>query len=84
MSQTQHWTPIGGQGLFGPANLPAPIVAKIRHDVEAYIRTPEVSKFYKARTIEPVSMTPDEFAKRIRDDYKHWGSLIDLVGVKHD
>jgi tripartite-type tricarboxylate transporter receptor subunit TctC len=71
-------------GLFGPANLPSGVVDKIRHDVAAYLRTPEIIKFFEDTTIEPVEKNPDQFAQLIRDDYEHWGTLIKLVGVKHD
>jgi tripartite-type tricarboxylate transporter receptor subunit TctC len=71
-------------GLFGPANLSAAVVDKIQRDVAAYLLTPEALKFFEINTIEPVHKTPDQFAKLIRDDYEHWGSLIKAVGVTHD
>lgn len=71
-------------GLFGPKNLPAPIVDKIRRDVAAYLRTAEAVKFLHNNTLEPVHKTPGEFAQLIHDDYEHWGSLIKTLGVKQD
>lgn len=71
-------------GLFGPANLPAAVVDKIRNDTAAYLRTPEAVKFFEINTIEPVDKAPAEVVKLIHDDYKHWGDLIKSVGVKID
>jgi tripartite-type tricarboxylate transporter receptor subunit TctC len=71
-------------GLFGPADLPPAVVDKIRRDVAAYLRTPEAVKFFEINTMEPAQKTPEQFAKLIRDDFEHWGSLIKAVGVTHD
>lgn len=68
-------------GLFAPARLPADIAAKIRSEVQKIIARPETRKVYETQTIEPVVLTPDEFANRIRDDLDKWGVLIKSVGL---
>jgi tripartite-type tricarboxylate transporter receptor subunit TctC len=69
-------------GLFGPANLPADVVEKIRADAIKVLATPEARRLYETNTIEPVDKTPAEFAALIQRDYDHWGGLIRTLGVK--
>ncbi len=44
-------------GLFGPANLPRPIIDKIRAEVARLLGTPEMQKVFAANTMELVEMT---------------------------
>jgi tripartite-type tricarboxylate transporter receptor subunit TctC len=71
-------------GLFGPANLPSAVVDRIRRDAARFLDSPEARKFFEANTVEPVSKSPEEFARLIRDDFEHWGALIREVGVRLD
>ena len=69
-------------GLFAPANLPSDIADKIRADVARILATPEARKLYETQTIERVELTPEQFARLLRDDHAKWGRLIQAVGLK--
>jgi len=69
-------------GLFGPANLPKPILDKIRADVAGNIATPNLQKVFAANTMELVELTPAQLAQFIRDDLDYWGRAIKAAGVK--
>jgi tripartite-type tricarboxylate transporter receptor subunit TctC len=42
---------------------------------------PEVSKFLNNRVLEPMHMTPEEFAARLKSDYERYGKLMKAIGV---
>ena len=44
-------------GMFGPANLPRPLVDKIRADLSRILATPEMQKIYETNTMEREEMT---------------------------
>ncbi|MCC6888430.1 MAG: tripartite tricarboxylate transporter substrate binding protein [Hyphomicrobiales bacterium] len=69
-------------GLWGPPKLPPALLARIHADVAKALDLPETRKFFQINSFERVSLSPQEFAKLIRDDLKHWSSLIDAVGAK--
>ena len=69
-------------GLFGPANLPRPVVDKIRAEVSRMLGTPEMQKIFAANTMELVDMTPEQFVQFIRDDLDNWARQIKAAGIK--
>ena len=69
-------------GLFAPTGLPGDIAERIRGDVGRILATDEARRLFEIQTIERVEMTPEQFAKHMRDDYDKWGALIRAVGLK--
>jgi tripartite-type tricarboxylate transporter receptor subunit TctC len=74
----------GWWGVFGPANLPAPVLDKIRSDVGRTLTTPETRKLYETNTLELIEKTPEEFAQFIRADHDNWARQIKAAGIKPD
>ena len=68
--------------MFGPANLPRPIVDKIRAEVSRLLGTPEMQKIFAANTMELVDMTQEQFVRFIRDDLENWAQQIKAAGIK--
>jgi tripartite-type tricarboxylate transporter receptor subunit TctC len=77
--QTSVWF-----ALFGPANMPPELVAKIHADVSKVLDLPKSKEFFEKNSFERVDQTPAEFAKLVADDSKLWGTLIKQVGGKID
>ncbi len=71
-------------GLFGPANMPPALVAKLHADVSKGLDSPQTRQFFEQNSFERVERSPQEFAHLIQDDLKHWGGLIKMLGVKLD
>jgi tripartite-type tricarboxylate transporter receptor subunit TctC len=69
-------------GLFGPAKMPPDLVAKIHSDVSKALDLPETKQFFKTNSFERVDVPPQDFAKLVQSDLKHWSALIKSVGVK--
>ena len=71
-------------GLFGPANLPQPIVEKIRAEATRILGSPEARKLFETNTFEVVQKSPEELVQYIRDDLDNWGRQIKAAGIKPD
>ena len=71
-------------GLWGPANLPQPVVDKIRTDVARALATPEARTLFETNTFALVSQTPEQFVRYIRDDLDNWGRQIKAAGIQPD
>ena len=68
--------------LFGPANLPAPIVAKLSDALGTALK--DEGLLAKLRTIgtEPDLSTPEEMGRVLRQDYDMWGEIVKRTGAK--
>jgi len=77
--QTSVWF-----GLWGPAKLPPEVLAKIHADVAKALDLPETRQFFKTNSFERVDLSPQDFAKLVQSDLKHWSALINALGVRID
>jgi len=73
----------GSFGLYAPPGTPKAIIDQIAADVRAAASKPEfVAKNYRARALEPVLDSPEEFARFIEKDRIAAGRVIKDAGVK--
>jgi tripartite-type tricarboxylate transporter receptor subunit TctC len=77
--QTSVWF-----ALFGPANMPAELVAKIHADVSKVLDLPQSREFFQANSFERVNLSLAQFGQLIESDSRHWEGLIKAVGAKID
>jgi tripartite-type tricarboxylate transporter receptor subunit TctC len=71
-------------GILGPANLPKDVVTKLNADINKALKDPELKKKMDAQGADVLGGTPDQFAKLIRDDIAHWGTIVKESGAKID
>jgi tripartite-type tricarboxylate transporter receptor subunit TctC len=71
-------------GLFGPANMPRPVLDKIRTDVERALATPEARTLFETNTFELAQKTPEQLAQFIHDDLDNWARQIKAAGIQPD
>lgn len=71
-------------GMFGPANMPPALVARINADVIKTLETPKTRQLLLTNSLVRIDGSPADFEKLIATDVKHWGDLIRSVGVKLD
>ena len=70
-------------GIFGPANLPRPIVDKINTEMQAVFADKDFQARIAATGFElDPTKTPEEFAKYVDFQLKHWGEMLRNAGVK--
>ena len=72
-------------GLFGPAAIPEPILAKLRTEIKRALESPDLkTKFNNAGGLEPYVATSTEFAEVIRRDYAKYAKAVKEIGIKLD
>lgn len=71
-------------GIVGPANLPEPIVKKLNEEINKAISAPELKERLSAEAIEPMPMTPDQFAKYIKNDIARWSKVAKERNIQLD
>jgi tripartite-type tricarboxylate transporter receptor subunit TctC len=74
---------VSWNGIFGPANLPRPIVDKINAEMQAVFADKDFQARIAATGFElDPTKTPEEFAKYVDFQLKHWGEMLRNAGVK--
>jgi tripartite-type tricarboxylate transporter receptor subunit TctC len=69
-------------GMLGPAGLPKPIVDRLNTEVNKVLRMPDVAQNLKSQTLEPLIMSPEQFARRLKSDYDKYEKIVRLTGAK--
>jgi tripartite-type tricarboxylate transporter receptor subunit TctC len=69
-------------GCFVPKGTPRPIVDKLNADLRKTLADPGVASKLSAQTLDPMPMTPEEFAARLKSDYVKYEKLVKLSGAK--
>ena len=68
-------------GFYGPARMPAPVVAKLNEALTKVLAMPQVQEFYRSGGYEAGATTSEEFASITRSTYERWGTLVQQVGL---
>ncbi len=68
--------------LFAPGGTPKELVMRIRDDVAAVLRIPEVRQRLLDIGGEPAGEPSDEFAARIRSEIARWKEVAVVAGIK--
>jgi len=73
-------------GLFGPANLPAPIVERMSAEVTKILRSEEFQRWLidTQGITPPTIFTPAEFAAVQREDIARWAEVVRASGARVD
>ena len=69
-------------GTFAPANTPKPIVDRLNAEIQKAMKDSSVAAKLGAQTLDPMFMTPEQFAARLQADYEKYGRLIKQTGAK--
>lgn len=73
---------IGFMGLFGPANLPQPIAARLNREVVDILRAPAIVERFVTQGMRPRTSTPAELDDRVKKDFATWKSVIQSADIK--
>lgn len=72
-------------GLFGPANLPPGVLAKLRTEISRLLAEPDLrEKIRNLGGLEPFVTTPEEFAALIRAEHAKYAQVVKAAGAKID
>ena len=68
-------------GLFGPAGIPKPIVAKLNQASAKALAMGDVREQFARQGIDAEPSTPAELSKILRDDTAVWAKIIKSAGI---
>jgi tripartite-type tricarboxylate transporter receptor subunit TctC len=69
-------------GLLAPAGTPRPIIDRLNAALRALVDTPEVKQRILAEGGDPLTSTPEEYAKDIDSEETKWGTLVRKLNLK--
>ena len=71
-------------GTFVPAGTPKAIVDRLNAELKKAVADPSVASNLSSQTLDPMYMTPEEFAARLKADYQKFGQVVKLSGARLD
>jgi tripartite-type tricarboxylate transporter receptor subunit TctC len=71
-------------GVLAPAAIPKPIVARVNQELRKMSEMQDVKDRLAVQGAEALSSTPEEIAKRIRDDRAKWEKIVKVSGARVD
>jgi tripartite-type tricarboxylate transporter receptor subunit TctC len=71
-------------GVFGPANLPTPIVNEVNTSIKEFLSLPTMPKHLENWAAIPAWASPKETDDYLRADIAKWRSLLDAENIKLD
>jgi tripartite-type tricarboxylate transporter receptor subunit TctC len=69
-------------GLLAPAGTPRPIIDRLNAALRALVETREVKQRILAEGGDPLTSTPEEYAKDIDSEETKWGTLVRKLNLK--
>jgi tripartite-type tricarboxylate transporter receptor subunit TctC len=69
-------------GLMAPTGTPKPVIDKLNAAINVAIRRPEIVKLWADQGAAPMSMTPEEFDKYLRNDIAKWAEVVQQFADK--
>jgi tripartite-type tricarboxylate transporter receptor subunit TctC len=71
-------------GSFAPAGTPKAIVDKLNAELKKAVADRDVAANFSSQSLDPMYMTPEEFAKQLKTDYDKFGHIVKLSGARLD
>lgn len=69
-------------GTFVPAGTPKTIVDSLNAELKKAVADPDVTSKLSAQTLDPMHMTPEEFAQLLKSDYDRLEQVVKLSGAR--
>ncbi len=70
--------------MWAPAGTPKEIITRLNQSITRLARHPDIEARLRADGMEPVSSTPDEFARFIGEEIAKWSSVVKAGDIKID
>ena len=71
-------------GAFAPKGTPRPAIDKLNAEIRRALADSGVASKLSAQTLDPMPMTPEQFAARLKSDYDKYEKVVKLSGAKID
>ncbi len=71
-------------GVLAPAATPRDIITRLNTEVVKVLKDADTRKRLAARGTDPITSTPEEFARFIRSETERWGKVVRVSGATAD
>lgn len=71
-------------GALAPANVPKPVIDKLNAELHKALKDKAVAEKLSSQTLDPMFMSPEQFAVRLKSDYDKYAKVIKETGAKVD
>lgn len=68
-------------GAFMASGTPKPLVDRMNAEIKKALDHPEVIKILTGQTLDPMYMTPEQYAVRLKADYDKYEKLVKMTGA---
>ena len=69
-------------GAFAPAGTPKPIIDRLNAEIKKAMADPDVASKLSAQVLDPMYMTPEEFARHLKSEYDRMKDVVKLSGAR--
>ena len=69
-------------GLFAPAGLPKPLLARVNAEVARILQTPDMRKIFEQEGADVVGSSPEAFAAHLKAEIAKWMKVANAAGIK--
>jgi len=69
-------------GIFTPMGVPTPIIQTLHAAIRKALDDPTVDKRLTDLALDPMFMTPEQFARRLKADYDKYAKVVALAGAE--
>jgi tripartite-type tricarboxylate transporter receptor subunit TctC len=71
-------------GFMAPAGTPRPIIDKLNAAITRIVSQPDVRAAWTQQGAVPMTMSPEEFDRYLRDDIAKWANVVKTAKIKVD
>jgi len=71
-------------GAFVPGKTPKAVVDSLNAELRKALADPGVASKLSAQTLDPLPMTPEQFAQRLKSDYDKYEKVVRISGARID
>ena len=76
--------PDAWMGLLAPAGTPGSVVGLLNREVNESLKMPQIKDAFEKLDIEPMPMSPAEFATFLASEFENWPPRLRGAGIKPD
>ncbi|MBI3042432.1 MAG: tripartite tricarboxylate transporter substrate binding protein [Betaproteobacteria bacterium] len=69
-------------GVFAPAGLPKPILAKLHKTIMDAMQAPDVRARFSKLSLDISTTTPEQFGAHLRSELARWGKVVKAAGIR--
>ena len=71
-------------GVWAPAGIAADLLARYNSEIRAIVAQTDMREQLASQGLVPNTMTPEQFAKLVKDDYDKWGKVMREAKINAD